>query len=78
MAVGNRRPVVMDKIDRMLWNVLLCTVHAPDDLPSLLQAALENINMDELRNLDEHELNLFQPGKPVNAGVPLINNVARK
>jgi hypothetical protein len=61
---------MMDKINRILWNVLLGTIHAPDDLPSLLQSALDKINMDDLRGLEEHELKLFEPGRPIDVTVP--------
>jgi hypothetical protein len=78
MAVGNRRADMIDKIDRILWNVLLGAINAPDDLPSLLQAALEKVDLNELRNLEEYELKLFEPGKCINLGVPFINHIRNR
>jgi hypothetical protein len=75
MAVGNQCVGMINKIDRILWNVLLGVINALDDLPSLLQAVLEKINLNELWNLEEYELKLFEPGKHINLGVPFINHI---
>jgi hypothetical protein len=70
MAEGNRRPVMLEKVEKILWDVLLGTINQPDELPTLLQSAIEKIDMDELWTLSESDAKLFEAGKYIGALIP--------
>jgi ABC-type anion transport system duplicated permease subunit len=66
IAIGNQRPAVMEKIERTLWYILLGTINDPETLPTLLQDAMETIDMAELQRLEEFEVKFFQAGMDIN------------
>jgi hypothetical protein len=63
LGLGNQRPDALEKIERVLWGILLGTINDPDKLPTLLQTGLEPIDTDELGQLDDQASGLFRAGE---------------
>lgn len=52
---------MIDRVDKILWEVLFQTIVHPDSLPKLLVGAMEQIRLSNLGNLAEADLGFFRP-----------------
>lgn len=64
-SVGNVRSEMVNKVEKLLWKVIFDATNDPDKLPSMLQNAMDQIQMEDLEGLEEYEYALFRRGKHI-------------